>query len=202
VFDTLLRRLIDPPLARVGAALAKAGVRADHLTLFGGALALPIGWAIASNAFGLALGLILLNRLLDGLDGAVARAAGPTEFGGYLDSLCDYLFYLAVPVGFGLADPGNTPAALLLVGSYTLTAVSFLAYAAIAARRGAEPAAPKAFTYSRGLAEGAETILACVLMCLFPAAFTLIAGVFTLLCVATVLQRVLMARRAFRPPPS
>lgn len=195
MFDTLLRRLIDPPLAHVGAALARVGVRADHLTLVGGALALPIGWAIASNAYGLALGLIALNRLLDGLDGAVARAAGPTELGGYLDSLCDYLFYLAVPVGFGLADPANTAAALLLVASFTLTAVSFLAYAAIAARAGAKPAEPKALIYSRGLAEGAETILAFLLMCLFPAAFTLIAGVFTFLCAATVVQRIVMARR-------
>lgn len=200
MFDTLIRRLIDPPLARLGGALAGAGVRADHLTLLGGALAVPIGWAVASNAFGLALGLILLNRLLDGLDGAVARAAGPTELGGYLDSLCDYLFYLSVPVGFGLADPANTAAALLLVAGFTLTAVSFLAYAAIAARRRLEATEPKAFIYSRGLAEGAETILAFVLMCLFPAAFTLIAGLFTVLCLATVIQRVMMARRAFSTP--
>jgi hypothetical protein len=57
---------------------------------------------------------------------------------------------------------------------------------------------PKSFFYSTGLAEGAETILAFVLMCLAPGLFPVIAAVFTALCVLTVIQRSLIARRVFR----
>ena len=34
--------------------------------------------------------MIILNRVADGLDGAVARSTGQTDFGGYLDLLTLY----------------------------------------------------------------------------------------------------------------
>ena len=146
------------------------------------------------------LGFVLLSRLLDGLDGAIARASQPTDFGGYLDIVCDYVFYLAVPLGFGFAAAENLPYAMVLVAAFTLTGVSFLAYATLAAKRGVETEAhgAKSFFYSTGLAEGAETIGAFVLMCLAPGWFPAIAAVFTGLCVLTVIQRSVIARRVFR----
>ncbi|MGT4046616.1 CDP-alcohol phosphatidyltransferase family protein [Escherichia coli] len=54
-------------------------------------LALPflaLGWYLA------ALVVILLNRLLDGLDGALARRRGLTDAGGFLDISLDFLFFL------------------------------------------------------------------------------------------------------------
>ena len=53
----------------------------------------------------LAVTLLLLNRLLDGLDGAVARAAGGTDLGGFLDITMDFLIYSAIPFAFALSDP-------------------------------------------------------------------------------------------------
>ena len=136
MLDARLRQIVDPALGRVAARLAKFGIGANALTIFGGAVGLAAAVAISQNSFVAALVLILGNRIIDGLDGAVARIDGPTEFGGYLDSLADFLFYVSVPVSFGYASPANQMAALLLVASFTLTAVSFLAFAAIAARRG------------------------------------------------------------------
>lgn len=200
MFDSRLRPLIDPTLNRLGAALARRGVTANQLTLAGAVFGALAGVAIALGHPLAGLALILANRLLDGLDGAVARASRPTDFGGYLDIVCDYVFYLAVPLGFGFAAPQNLPYALVLVATFTLTAVSFLAYATLAAKRGVETTAhgAKSFFYSTGLAEGAETILAFVLMCLLPSWFPLIATVFAGLCALTVIQRSLIARRNFR----
>ena len=199
MFDSRLRPLIDPTLNRLGAALAGVGVTANQLTVAGAVFGVLAGVAIALGHPLVGLALILVNRLLDGLDGAVARATRPTDFGGYLDIVCDYVFYLAVPVGFGFATSQNLPYALVLGATFTLTAVSFLAYATLAAKRGVETTAhgAKSFFYSTGLAEGAETILAFVLMCLLPSWFPLIATVFAALCVLTVIQRSLIARRAF-----
>ena len=200
MLDAPLRRLVDPALNRVAAVLAKGGIGANALTLFGAAIGLGVAVAISQSSFGLALALVIANRVIDGLDGAVARINGPTEFGGYLDSLADYLFYVSVPVAFGFASPANQMAALLLVASFTLTAVSFLAFAAIAARKGADEGAhgPKAFIYSTGLMEGGETIVFFILFCLLPIHFPTIASGFAALCLLTVAHRVLIAANQFR----
>ena len=200
MFDARLRPLIDPALNRMGAALARRGVSANQVSAAGAACGALAGLAIGLGHPLAGLALILASRLLDGLDGAVARHRGTTDLGGYLDIVCDYVFYLAIPLGFGFAAPANLPFALLLTASFTLTAVSFLAYATLAAKRGLETQAHglKSFFYSTGLAEGAETLLAFVLMCLWPAGFPIIASVFAALCILTVIQRSLIAARMFR----
>jgi len=200
MLDARLRPLIDPPLNRAGAALARAGVTANALTFTGLALGLTGAGAIALGHIGWGLALIIANRLLDGLDGAVARARGPSDLGGYFDIVADFAFYVAVPLGFGILNPANTLPALVLVASFVLTGVSFLAFAVIAAKRGASTEAHgrKSFFYSTGLAEGAETIAVFIAMCLWPASFGWIAYAYAGLCVLTVFQRSAMAARAFR----
>ncbi len=200
MFDARLRPLIDPPLNAVGRAVARMGIGANAVTLAALAPALGAGLAIACHHYLLALALILTNRLLDGLDGAVARVRGITDIGGYLDTLADFAFYVAVPLGFGFAAPANTAPAMILIASFTLTGVSFLAFAAIAAKRGNETTAhgTKSFFYSTGIAEGAETIAVFAAMCLWPALFPVIAYAYAALCLLTVVQRSLLARQAFR----
>ncbi|HAV80892.1 MAG TPA: CDP-alcohol phosphatidyltransferase family protein [Erythrobacter sp.] len=195
MFDAKLRPLIDPPLNRLGSALARRGVTANAITFLGLALGLAGAAAISVGYFSAGLGLILANRLLDGLDGAVARANGPTVLGGYFDIVADFAFYVSVPLGFGLVDPANTQAALVLVASFVLTGVSFLAYAVIAAERGARTDAHgrKSFFYSTGLAEGGETIAVFIAFALFPAWFVPLAYAYAALCVLTVFQRSALA---------
>ena len=199
MFDARLRPLIDPPLDAMGRWLAHHGIGANMVTLAGLVPALGALLAIVQGQYLAGLVLIVLNRLLDGLDGAVARARGITDLGGYLDTLADYVFYIGIPLGFGLAAPANTAAAMVLIASFTLTCASFLAYAAIAAKRGATTNAhgTKSLVYSTGLAEGGETIAAFIAMCLWPAHFPLIAFAFAALCLATVIQRSLLAGRVF-----
>lgn len=200
MLDARLRPLIDPPLNAAGRALAGWGVTANALTFAGLVLGLAGAGAIALGHLGWGLALIGANRLLDGLDGAVARARGPSDLGGYFDILADFAFYVAVPVGFGWLDPANTLPALVLTASFVLTGVSFLAFAVIAAKRGAttEAHGRKSFFYSTGLAEGTETIAVFIAMCLWPAAFPLLAWGYAALCALTVVQRSAMAVRAFR----
>ncbi|MFN3825095.1 MAG: CDP-alcohol phosphatidyltransferase family protein [Pseudorhodobacter sp.] len=180
----LLRRALHP----AARALVARGVTADRVTLAGfglGVLALPALWA---GAFWLALGLILLNRLADGLDGEIARLTTPTDRGAFLDIAMDFLFYALVPLGFVLVDPSqNAVAGAVLIASFIGTGSSFLAFAVIAERRGLASAAfpKKGIFYLGGLTEGFETIAVFVLMCLFPAAFPLLALAFATACFAT-----------------
>jgi phosphatidylglycerophosphate synthase len=155
--------------------------------------------ALAVGRYDLALVAILANRLADGLDGAVARAAGPTDLGGYLDIVLDFLFYSAVVFGVALGRPHEAVWAAFLIFSFVGTGASFLAYAIIAAKRRVttETRGRKSIFYLGGLAEGTETILAFVLICLFPAAFPWIAGAFGAMCWITTASRIWQAARAF-----
>ncbi len=192
MFDPLLRRIVDPPLDRAGGWLAGRGVRANATTLVGlavGLLAVPL---LAHEHYLLALAAILLNRLFDGLDGAIARHSTATPFGGYLDIVCDMLFYAAVPLGMALARPQNAIWAALLLATFVATSTSFLGRAVMAVQRGERDGGTrgsKSFFYAAGIIEGSETILALVLFCLFPDAFAWLAGIFAGLCLWTVLMR-------------
>ncbi len=196
MLDAAARRLIDPPLNRAGRALAARGVGADAVTLAGLAFGLAAAAAIAGGAPGWALVPLLASRLLDGLDGAVARATRRTDFGGYLDIWCDFVFYGAVPFAFALLDPANALAAAFLLLTFYVNGTSFLGYAIQAEKRlmATTDQGLKSFYYSRGLLEGTETILFFVLLCLVPQHFVPLAAAFGLLCLATAIGRVLRAR--------
>lgn len=201
MFDARLRPLIDPPLNAIGRRLAAWGIGANMVTLTGMALGVAAGAALAQDALLIGLALIVANRLLDGLDGAVARANGLTDFGGYLDIVADFVFYVSVPLGFALAEPDNALPAAVLLASFALTGISFLAYATLAAKRGAETQAHgrKSFFYNSGIAEGTETIALFIAMCLWPGWFAVLAYGYAVLCLLTVVQRSLVARATFRP---
>ena len=155
---------------------------------------------LAAQQYVPALIAIAINRLLDGLDGAVARHAGKTDFGGYLDIVCDFIFYSAVVFGFALARPvENALAAAFLILSFVGTGSSFLAYAILAAKHGMTTTlrGSKAIYYLGGLTEGAETILFFAAICLLPHLFPVLAVIFGALCWVTTVTRILAARRAF-----
>jgi phosphatidylglycerophosphate synthase len=198
MLDPVLRRLIDPPLHRAGIWLARRGVSANGASLAGLAVGLLAVPALAYGRYELALLAIVLNRSIDGVDGAIARQGKPTPFGGYLDIMCDMAFYAAVPLGFALASPANALWAAVLLASFVCTGASFLGRAILAAERGETDdgkRGQKSFFYAAGLIEGTETILAFVLFCLFPGAFPCLAGLFAALCVWTAAARVVEAYR-------
>lgn len=205
MLDAAMRKVIDPPLKRLGSVVARTGVTANALTLAGLAIGVFAALAIALSAFGLALVALLFNRLLDGLDGAVARAdtgtSGPTVFGGYLDIVADFLLWAMLPLGFAITDPQNTLAATVLLASFIASGTTFLAHAILAAKAGEETEArgTKSFFHLGGLTEGTETIIFFVLVLLWPGAFVPLAFIFATLATLTAIGRVLETRRAFGP---
>ncbi len=200
MLDAVMRRLIDPALDRHGRRLAGIGVRADWVTLAGLGLGLAAAALIGAGHVPAALVPLLLGRLADGLDGAVARATARTDFGGYLDIVCDFLVYGAVPLGFVvLAPAANGAAGAWLLASFYVNGASFLGFAILAEKRGLTSAkrGAKSLYFTGGLLEGTETIVFLVALCLFPAAFAPLAWGFGTLCFVTAAARMLLARRVF-----
>jgi len=200
MLDATARKLIDPSLNAVGKMLASRGMTADGVTLVGLAVGLLAAFLIMLGWTGVALIPLLASRIADGLDGAVARATQKTDFGGYLDIACDFLFYGAIPFAFIVMDPtANAVAGAWLLTSFYFNGTSFLGYAILAEKRGIETDAQgsKSLYYSNGLLEGTETIIFFVLLCLFPSYFAIFAWIFGTLCFATATLRLIAARRVF-----
>jgi len=193
MFDPILNRLLKKPLCSLAKQLIKLGVGADAVTVTGffiGILAVP---AIFYDHYILALFLIILNRLGDGLDGAIARETSPSDAGGFLDITLDFIFYSAIVFAFVCTEPAqNAVAGSFLMLSFMGTGGSFLAFAIMASKHGIDsPNYPhKSLHYMGGLAEGFETIVVLCLFCLLPSHFVLIATVFAVICWLTAIIRI------------
>lgn len=191
MIDRWVNSVVHPTLDSIAKKLP-ARISANEITLAGfaiGLLAVPL---LAWQFYSLALVAILINRIMDGMDGAIARQKGVTDLGGYLDITCDFIFYSAVILGFALANPEiNGLPATFLIFSFIGTGSSFLAFAVIAEKKGISSAehGKKSFYYLSGLTEGTETIIFYILICLFPNHFPFLALFFGGLCWITVVGR-------------
>jgi len=180
-----MRKLIDPPLNAVGRKLAALGIRANAVTLAGLIIGLFAALMIALGQPLLALIPLLISRIADGLDGAVARATEKTDFGGYLDITADFLFYGAIPFAFVVMDPSaNGLAGAFLITSFYFNGTSFLGYAILAEKNAMVTTA-----------QGHKSLF--VLLCLFPAAFVPMAWGFGAACFATGFLRIYGAYQVF-----
>ncbi len=200
MLDRPAQALIAPALQAAGRWLVRRGVTADVITWCGFGLGLAAAACIAWQQPLAGMVLLLASRLMDGLDGTVARLTAPTDRGAFFDITLDFLFYASIPLAFALADPAaNALAAAVLLAAFIGTGSSFLAFAVLAERRGLKSLASpsKGLVYLGGLTEATETLACFVLMCLWPAAFATLALGFAALCVLTVLARLRAGWLAF-----
>jgi phosphatidylglycerophosphate synthase len=201
MFDPLLNKVLWPPLALAAKVLIRFSITPNQVTIFGfvlGMLAVP---AIIIEQFYPALGLILLNRICDGLDGAVARQTHSSDAGGFLDISLDFIFYSAIVCAFIVSHPEqNAVAGSLLMLAFTATGSCFLAFAIMASKHNIDnPQYPnKSMHYMGGLAEGFETIVVLCLFCLVPEHFVPIALVYTAACCVTAGVRIVTGYQTLR----
>jgi phosphatidylglycerophosphate synthase len=211
MLDARLRPLIDPPLNGIARFLIGLGATPNLVTALGFGFTLLNFASLGFAHYGLALVCIALSRLMDGLDGAVARQlhfkdagshvhTGESDLGGFLDIVSDFIFYAGTAFFFAVGQPQDALFAAFLIFSFVASGVTFLAYAILAAKRGINHVQQgrKSFFYLGGLTEGTETILFFVLVCLLPAYFSAMAGVFGILCFVTALGRVKQAMDDFK----
>jgi len=171
------------------------------LTLFGLIVGLGAAVAASQSAWRLALVAWLLNRLIDGVDGVLARQSNrQTELGGYLDIVCDFAVYAAMPLGVALALDARAAwlASTVLLASWFVNAASWMYLAAVLEKRGAGATARgelTSVTMPRGLVAGTETVVFLALFVLAPAQYVVLAWVMTAGVAVGIAQRVRWAVR-------
>jgi phosphatidylglycerophosphate synthase len=201
MLDARIRETLNPVLAWAGTRLAAAGVPPAALTGAGWAAGAGAGAATAFQAWPAALGLWLANRLLDGLDGPTARAAGKaTEAGGFLDIVADFSVYAGIVLGLAVGVPGARLACVALLAAYYVSGTAFLALSSLAERRGAPPGDERSLRFIGGLAEGTETVLVYALLFLLPGHATVIAWAFAAAVAVTAGQRIVAGLRLLQAP--
>jgi phosphatidylglycerophosphate synthase len=201
MFDRTLNAMLARPLQRVASCMLALGWRADQVTWTGFAVGLTAFPLVALGYLHWAIFSMLLNRLADGLDGAMARQTRATDRGAFLDISLDFLFYASIPLAFAVADPtrNGLPSAVLIY-SFVGTGCTFLAFAVLAAKRGLVSTVypNKGFYFLGGLTEGFETMFVLVFMCLMPEWFGTLAYSFAGLCALTTVTRIAAGIKAFR----
>lgn len=203
MMDHVMRATIAPAVNAGAGYLRRLGVRPNQLTAAG--VLLGLGSAVlAANAVWFAAGAVwLLSRLFDGLDGALARSTPRTEhdreLGGYFDIVADFVVYGSFVVGCAIGQPDARTACLVLLLTYYVNGTTFFAMSSIAERRGIDvDDASRTFRFSRGLAEGTETIVAHAAMAFFSAWLTEIAWTFAVVVAITAAQRFALTVRTLR----
>ena len=138
MFDKALLAITKPIVDAVARQASRRGVAANQATITCFGLGMFSALLIIVGFCKLALVALLVGRLCDGLDGAIARHLNqPTDRGAFLDIALDFIFYASVPLAFALVNPtANALAAAVLLFAFIGTGTSFLAYAAIAEKRG------------------------------------------------------------------
>ena len=190
MLDQVLRARLGPTLDRAAGRLATRGISPGAVTGVGLLVGIGACVCVATGLWAPALALWLLNRLLDGLDGPVARRHHATELGGLLEFVADFIVYSGFVVGVAIAHPDARLACVALLATYLVNIVALLSFSSMIERHGLPLGDERSLRLLPGLAEGAETIVVYVLFCLLPGFSTVIAWAFAGVVAVTAGQRV------------
>ena len=199
MLDIQIRCYIDPALEKMAYRIYKLGLTANQITWIGFGFGLLACASLITAEYNLALLGLALNRLCDGIDGAVARASGEsgTLYGGFLDIVLDMVIYAGFPLCFAIGSHNinDMQAAACLLMAYVGTASSFLALSSLRMKQGEDQDDKKSLIFGKALAEGTETTLTMALFCICPIYFSIIAYGYAVICCLTTLQRILQAKK-------
>ena len=216
MFDLLLRPLKDSvldPVARVVGRLMSP----NAVTLLSLLLGISSAAVLWQGYIGWAFLLWILNRITDGLDGAVARVTDRTsDLGGYLDIVADFVVYSALPIAFVMGSgeeglgalegealrhaafeaPFLMPAVLVLLAAFYVNAASWMYLSALLEKRGRQRGGElTSVTMPEGIIGGTETVGLFTLFFLLPTFLAELFWIMAFLTLVSALQRVIWAVR-------
>ena len=194
MFDRQIQKLTQRPLQYIAKLFLKF-ISPNYMTFIGFSFGVLMCFFIIIDQYLIAMIFLFLNRLSDGLDGTMARLQTPTPLGGYLDIVLDFLIYGGFVLSFGITEQNNMLLSMILLFCYIGTGSTFLAKAAILpslANQNLNEEIPKSFHYAVGLVEGTETIIFMFLCLLFADLFIYLASIFSLLCLITIVFRIIV----------
>ena len=197
MIDKKINNYLKPYLFYLAKILYRYNISANFITLIGSITGFLCFFFIIKSNFILAFLFLFLNRLFDGLDGAIARLVGETDLGAFYDIISDFIFYCLFPIAFIFINIDNAYSICFLLLSFVATQSTFLASAWLLEKNKIfiSKKYTKSFFYIGGITEGFETIICFSLMLLFNNFIDLISYCFGTLCWITFIFRVFYIRK-------
>ena len=201
MIDAKLNKILKPILGVFAKKLSKLNINPNVITFTGFFFGIFCFYCVANAMFIYAFIFLCLNRLCDGLDGALARLIGETDLGAFYDIVFDFLFYSLFPLSFIILDLENSFSICFLLFSFVATQTSFLASAWFIEKNklSISDGQKKSFFYAGGITEGFETIICFTMMLFFYEFVNYIAYIYGILCWVTFTTRVLFIRKLLKP---
>ncbi|GHD81382.1 CDP-alcohol phosphatidyltransferase-like enzyme [Salinibacterium amurskyense] len=214
MLDVQLRRAVSKPLYTMASALDVPWITPDRLTMAGLVIGLSSAALAASQLWALAVVAWLASRVLDGLDGTLARrrlaaasaprSATASEAGGFLDIVADFVVYgatvLGVAVGATTAFGAPWWPFLVVLFAYYINGAAFLAFSSIAERTGRSLSDDdnRSLFFLGRIAEGGETVFVHTLWLVLPFIAWQIAIVWSIVVLVSAAQRMIVGYRLLR----
>ncbi|MEL0625650.1 CDP-alcohol phosphatidyltransferase family protein [Salinibacterium amurskyense] len=214
MLDVQLRRAVSKPLNTMASALDVPWITPDRLTMAGLVIGLSSAALAATQYWALAVVAWLASRVLDGLDGTLARrrlaaASAPrsttaSEAGGFLDIVADFVVYGATVLGIAIGATTAFAAPwwpfLIVLFAYYINGAAFLAFSSIAERTGRSPSDDdnRSLFFLGRIAEGGETVFIHTLWLVLPFIAWQIAIVWSIVVLVSAAQRMIVGYRLLR----
>lgn len=199
MIDEPFRRRFAGVAAAPVARMARSGITPDALTWTGLGVALVAAWLVARGQPLLGITVWLVSRIIDGVDGLLAREANRTTlYGGYLDITLDMGAYSAMAVGFAASMPELQGRWGLVLVGYVLAITTTLALSSLAERADRQLGGNRSLQFTPGLAEAGETTAVYVAIAVLPVCARWILDLYIVLLALTAIQRTVLAKRLLR----
>ncbi|MDC7225991.1 MAG: CDP-alcohol phosphatidyltransferase family protein [Spirochaetales bacterium] len=201
MLDKIMRPLKDRFLTPFVSLIA-GSFSPNAITLISFLFALASAGFLLMRMSGWALALWALNRIFDGLDGAVARHQNrQTDFGGYLDIMLDFITYALLPLVFTLRygmGESTWLALAVMLGLFYVNAASWMYLSSLLEKNHAGASIrgeQTSVAMPSGLVEGTETIIIYTLLFIIPGRMTLLFYVMSAALVPGILFRLVWAKK-------
>lgn len=204
MLDMILRPIKERVLTPLAAAVGRR-VSPMAVTIAAFVAGMMAALFAARAMEGAALAAWIMNRVLDGFDGTLARTQKTqSDLGGYVDLLLDFIVYAAIPIALVAAAPvARWPtlavSALVLLGVFYVNAASWMYLAAVLEKRGTGARSRGELTsvaMPEGLIGGTETVVLYTLFFVLPAHLGLLFTLMSVLVSITIGQRLWWATRS------
>ena len=199
--------MLDRPLTAIARSLDVPWISPDRLTITG--LVVGVASAVAAGLqwWAVALVLWLVSRVIDGLDGALARRRrSTTSDGPVAGSTASSTIPASIEQGF---QAGNWPlvyamgtllsvVAIVVLLAYYVNGAAFLAFSSIAERTGRTLDDGRSLSFLGRIAEGTETIVVHSLWLILPAFAWQLAVLWAGFVAVSATQRIVVGYRTLR----
>lgn len=202
----MLDKILRSPKEKVLGSLTHLPLQFIHpttITSIGLGCGLVAGITISQGWYVWGLSLWVVNRILDGLDGTIARLYNKqSDLGAYLDILADFVVYAVIPLSLALSLDSSIDASAVylslafLFACFYINSASWMYLSALLEKRQQGAIAQgelTTITMPGGLIEGTETILFYCLFLLFPHALVIEFVLMGICVLITACQRLIWA---------